>query len=190
MDEPKKTDMPIVGNFPIDQFQIEYLDQATGELTFRRISQQDRYLNKAGQEIPDPRPAAPALGKIPETNIRDYIKTLVRNERLQQELDAQGVETFEEANDFEVGEDYFPDSEYENDLEPSVAELIREGTASLSAKARAQEKREHNEKLKGRQERSQEDNSPPQEPSKKRRKARDPAQDGDLDQEPTETPAD
>jgi len=136
----EKREMPKAGNFPVDQYMIDEFDPVSGELKFtKRISMQDRYLTPGGAEIPDPRPAAPALGRKPEMNIRDYIKTLVHNERLQAEIDAAGHETFEEANDFEVGDDYFPDSQYENDLEPSVAELVREGTASLSAKARAAE---------------------------------------------------
>jgi len=144
----EKREMPKAGNFPVDQYMIDEFDPVSGELKFtKRISMQDRYLTPGGAEIPDPRPAAPALGRKPEMNIRDYIKTLVHNERLQAEIDAAGHETFEEANDFEVGDDYFPDSQYENDLEPSVAELVREGTASLSAKARAAEKREHDEKM-------------------------------------------
>jgi len=43
---------------------------------------------------------------------------------LQAEIDAAGHETFEEANDFEVGDDYFPDSQYENDLEPQSQNLF------------------------------------------------------------------
>nr|DAW08223.1 MAG TPA: hypothetical protein [Microviridae sp.] len=189
---PEKKQMPMVGNFPIDQYQIESLDHETGELTFKRISQQDRYLNKAGAEIPDPRPAAPSLGKKPEMNIRDYIRTLVHNERLQADLDAAGHETFEEANDFEVGDDYFPDSKYENDLEPSIKELIREGTASLSAKARAEEARKAKLKASERANRSQGD-TPPHNPEKSPRKARralpEPSEEGDngdLDQSETD----
>ena len=166
----KQKEIPIVGNFPVNQYQVETSDPETGESIFRRISNAMRYLTKGGQEIPDPRPAAPALGKKSEMHIRDYIKTLVHNERLQQELDAAGAETFEEANDFEIGDDYFPDSQYENDLEPSLAELIREGTASLSAKAAAAERAKAHRKA------NQVDpDDPPPEPSKKARKGRDPA---------------
>lgn len=169
------TEPKMQGNFPVDQYQIEYFDPESGEISFtKRISHQDRFLTKAGQEIPDPRPAAPALGKKPEMHIRDYIRSMVHNERLQQELDAAGHETFEEANDFEVGDDYFPDSQYENDLEPSVAELIREGTASLSAKARIEEKRQADIKAKKRAARAHledQDEDPP-EPKKSPRRAR------------------
>lgn len=159
------------GNFPVDLYQVDALDPITGELYFtKRISNADRYLTTDGKEIPDPRPAAPALGKLPTQNIRDYIRTLVRSERLQQELEAAGHETFEEANDFEVGEDYFPDSQYENDLEPSMAELIREGNASLSAKARAEASREA--KLKAaRRQAAPDEEDPPSQPKKSPRKA-------------------
>lgn len=166
------------GNFPVDQYLMDEYDPQTGEVRFsKRVSMQDRYLNKGGQEIPDPRPAAPSLGKKPEMHIRDYIRTMVRSERLQQDLDNQGVETFEEANDFEVGEDYFPDSQYENDLEPSVTELIREGTASLSAKARADERRKYEDKQETRKERlrrelAELEASAPPEPKKSSRGAR------------------
>lgn len=164
----------MIGNFPADQYAIDYLDPDTGLLTLKRISMQDRHLNAAGQEIPDPRPAAPSLGKKPEVNIRDYIATMVRSERLQQELDAAGHETFEEANDFEVGDDYFPDSQYENDLEPSVAELIREGNASLSAKARLKEKSEADALARKRASTGQTENedSSPHKPEKSSRAAR------------------
>lgn len=188
--ETEKSKPRLDGNFPVDQYMIDYFDPTSGELTFtKRISNSDRYLNKAGQEIPDPRPAAPALGKKPGMNIRDYIATMVRSEKMQQELDAQGVETFEEANDFEVGEDYFPDSQYENDLEPSVAELIREGTASLSAKARIEEKRLADLKAQKRAARAQteeEDSFAPEPKKSPRRPRKGPADDplGSSDGDP------
>lgn len=181
------TEQKMEGNFPVDQYQIDEIDPDTGVATLKRISRQDRFLNQAGQEIMDPRPAAPALGKKPEMHIRDYIRTLVHNERLQADLDAAGHETFEEANDFEVGDDYFPDSDYENDLEPSISELIREGNASLSAKARAEEARKAKIKGSERENRSEGD-EPPHKPEKSPRRARkgpaaDPggSADGDLD---------
>lgn len=171
MSKPEEVTPRMEGNFPVDQYQVEELDNRTGVLTLKRISRQDRFLNILGQEMPDPRPHAPSLGQKPEVHIRDYIRTLVHNERLQADLDAAGHDTFEEANDFEVGEDYFPDSQYENDLEPTVAELIREGTASLSAKARAEEKRQADIKARERETRSQGDD-PPQNQKKSPRAAR------------------
>lgn len=51
---------------------------------------------------------------------------MVRSERLAQEAAQAGYESFEEADDFEVGDDYDPSSPYETDFDPvPVAELRR-----------------------------------------------------------------
>lgn len=160
--------MPNQGNFPVDQHEIDVTDPETGEVLYTaRISSQMRFLDSKGREIPDPRPMSPALGAKPEVPIRDYIRSLVHNEALQRELDAMGHETFEEADDFEVGDDYFPDSQYENELDPPIRELVRAGAASLSAKAALQAQQEEARKRNARREPSD-----PPEPKKSPRKPR------------------
>lgn len=137
--EAPREKIPMQGNFPVDLHAVDVTDPLTGEVLYTaRVSSQMRFLDTKGRELPDPRPLAPALGTKAQMPIRDYIRSLVHSEALQRELDAQGAETFEEADDFEVGDDYFPDSQYENELDPPIAELIRAGNASLSAKAAAE----------------------------------------------------
>lgn len=68
---------------------------------------------------------------------RDYIRSLIQSERLQQELDAQGVETFEESQDFDVGDEDEPNSLYEMeefyDPEPIEEQQQEDATADGTA---------------------------------------------------------
>jgi len=75
-------------------------------------------LDKNGHEIPDSRTLAPALNLRPEPTLAERIREITRSERLRQEALAAGQETFEEADDFEVGDDYDPESPYEMDFDP------------------------------------------------------------------------
>lgn len=69
-------------------------------------------LNENGHEIPDPRPmAAPLHIRVPET-LAQQIQRMVRSELSQRAAD-QGHETFEEADDFDVGDDEELSSPYE-----------------------------------------------------------------------------
>jgi len=52
---------------------------------------------------------------VPE--VKEQIREMVRSEKLKQEVAAQGYETFEEADDFEVGDDFDPKSPYEENFE-------------------------------------------------------------------------
>lgn len=47
---------------------------------------------------------------------------MVRSERLKLEVEAQGQETFDEADDFDIGDDFDPTSPYESDFDPMAAE--------------------------------------------------------------------
>jgi len=68
--------------------------------------------NEFGQEVPDPRPVAiPAGFQRPEP-LADLIRRLVRTQ-ISQQASAEGQETWEEADDFEVDEDDDPLSPYE-----------------------------------------------------------------------------
>lgn len=75
-------------------------------------------LDAHGHEIPDPRPMTiPAGFKRPET-LAETVKRLVRSEQWAKAMEEAGEETFEEADDFEVGDDYDPSSPYEQFFDP------------------------------------------------------------------------
>lgn len=78
-----------------------------------------------GAEILDSTPMAPPVGYKKQPSMVEYIRDMVRSERLRQEAEAAGAETWEEADDFDVGEDYDPSSPYEGDFEPIDNEALR-----------------------------------------------------------------
>lgn len=82
-------------------------------------------LDEKGHEIPDPQPVeVPAGFKRPET-LAEQIRRLVRNEEFQRDLAAQGMETFEEAEDFEIDDDMFdPSSPFEEVFDPVLGRGI------------------------------------------------------------------
>lgn len=84
-----------------------------------------RPLDQHGREVPDSTPMAPPIGYIPQVSLFDQVRDLVT--RHQRELAEAGGETLEEFEDLDVGddEDYIPESEYENDGDPSIAEINR-----------------------------------------------------------------
>lgn len=90
-------------------------------------------LTAAGNEILDTTPIAIPLGFRKPKSITEQIAEFVNNERIRQSLDAAGYETFEDAEDFEIGDDYesLPDSKYEADFDN-----IKSGLALEREKAR------------------------------------------------------
>lgn len=69
-------------------------------------------LNEFGHEVLDPTPAAVPLNWKRPMALADQIRLMVRNE-LSQSAVSQGHESFEEADDFNVGDDYDPKSNWE-----------------------------------------------------------------------------
>lgn len=77
-------------------------------------------------ENPDPTPMAlPAHMKRPPT-LQEQIRSMVRSERLAQEALANGFETFEDADDFDVGDDYDPRSPHELVFDPELGEISQD----------------------------------------------------------------
>lgn len=76
--------------------------------------------NKAGEEIPDPRPMALPVGFTRPKPLTDTIRDLIRNEEFRRALDRHEMETFEEADDFtEDDEDLVTKgTPYEQDFDP------------------------------------------------------------------------
>ena len=80
-------------------------------------------LNESGDEIIDPKPMAlPVNFKKPPT-LAEQIRQMVRDERIQQGINQAGYETMDEADDFDIGDDYDPSSPYEMDFDPGNPDL-------------------------------------------------------------------
>lgn len=113
----------------------------TGEtVTAGHTDRLGRPLTPWGAEIPDPVPIAPPVGYRRQPTMVEHIRNMVRSERLRQEAEAAGMESFEESEDFEIdGEDADPASPWENEFDPPVNEL-REAVEADKAKRTAKPK--------------------------------------------------
>lgn len=114
---------------------------------FRRRPQrltEDQYLKKLlekglhpdGTPILDPVPIAPPIGYVKAPSMVEIVRDMVRGERLRQEALAAGAETFEESEDFDVGdEDVHASSPFENEFDPPIEELLAAGREAVAKKA-------------------------------------------------------
>lgn len=103
-------------------------------------------LDEHGHEVVSNVPEAPPLGWKRQPTMVDHIREMVRSERLRQEAAEAGAETFEEAEDFEIGDDLDPTSPYEAEFEPLSSvkarkdiadkeeEIVRKAKAETTAK--------------------------------------------------------
>lgn len=93
---------------------MAYIDPNTGEI----LNRKGQRLNEAGQELPDPTPIAPPVGYIKQPSLHQLIREMVVREH--QRLQAQGedYESPEEAEDFDVDDDFDPQSPWEENFDP------------------------------------------------------------------------
>lgn len=115
--------------------------------TLRKVANRDDNF----REIPDPVPLAPPIGWFKQPSMFDQVRDMVRSEHMRLYAASQGAETFEEASDFDVDDDMFPASQYEDaaDFEPLAdlqarrqAEFDREYRAKREERRRKREERE------------------------------------------------
>lgn len=93
-----------------------------------------------GKEIPSDVPMAPPVGFVRQPSMVEHMRAMVRSELLRQHVEAQGLETFDEADDFDIPDDLEPQSGYENDaqFEPALVKQAYEAEAAAKlAKAKA-----------------------------------------------------
>lgn len=69
--------------------------------------------NERGEEMMDPKPRAVPIGFEKPEPLEAMLARVLRNQRTIDALARAGKESFDEANDFEVGEDYDPKSPHE-----------------------------------------------------------------------------
>lgn len=77
--------------------------------------------DERGWEKPDPTPLARAIAFHAPPSLQDQIRRMIAHEMSQQAA-LNGQETFEEADDFDVGDDYDPKSPWELDEDQLQAE--------------------------------------------------------------------
>lgn len=78
------------------------------------------HLDENGHEIVSSIPLEPPLGYKKQPTMIENIRAMVRSENLRQEAESAGAETFQEADDFDVGDDVDPSTPYEEVFEPPI----------------------------------------------------------------------
>lgn len=101
---------------------VEVVNPKTGEVSERVI------LDDKG-EYPDPTPMSPPLGYKKQPSMVQLMREMIASNDLRKAAEAAGMETFEEADDFTVDdpEGDMVDSPHENEFDPPVSELLKEG---------------------------------------------------------------
>lgn len=121
-------------------------------------------LDENGHEVVSNVPEAPPLGWKRQPTMVDHIREMVRSERLRQEAAEAGAETFEEAEDFEVGDDLDPASPYEAEFEPVSALKAKKELADKEAEIVAKAKAESDKKKAGKPKSTAVDDPPADDP--------------------------
>jgi len=76
----------------------------------------------SGHEYPDPKPLAASVGFTRPPSIQEMVQRLVRQE-FSRQAEAGGLETFEEADDFVVGDDFDPTSPWELNFDQQTVKI-------------------------------------------------------------------
>lgn len=109
----------------------------TTEEHTRVPSAREKRLDESGREIVSPLPMEPPVGFKRQPTMVDIIREQIRSARFAEEAAREGMESFEEADDFDIGDDYEPNSPWENDFDPPISELTKAGQAALKAREAA-----------------------------------------------------
>lgn len=103
-------------------------------------------LHPDGTPVLDPTPLAPPIGYKKQPSMVEIVRDMVRSERLAQAALEADHETFEEADDFDIGDD--PElmrSEWENDFDPPIVELVEAGRRVVAEREAAEKAKEPEE---------------------------------------------
>lgn len=92
-------------------------------------------LDEHGREVLDDVPRQAPDDHVHQPSLAEQIRAMIRSEKLAQEAEEMGAETFEESEDFDIGDDYDPRSPWENDHDPSMDEVKREVSNSRKKSA-------------------------------------------------------
>lgn len=83
-------------------------------------------LDDKGREVVDGIPLAPPVGYRAEMSQSERIRQMIQSEHLRMAAEMQGMESFQQADDFNVDDDYDPSSPYEDQFDPVDYEVRRQ----------------------------------------------------------------
>lgn len=102
---------------------------------------QQKY-NERGEEMPDPTPVEVPLGFRKPPTLHEQIKMFIRTEEFRRAAAREGVENFEEANDFELGDEEFDEVPTVHEMqEEFIAQARKDADAYVERAKAAVEKR-------------------------------------------------
>jgi len=116
--------------------QRTHVEKIDGAPILREKSPSDIRHDKYGREILDPVPMQPPLGYKKQVSLTEQIRQQVlQHHRTLADMEPESID---EADDFDVNDEYgIPVSRWENDYEPSVAELRNKMLAEKRAAVEA-----------------------------------------------------
>lgn len=97
-------------------------------------------LDSEGREVLDTTPIAPPVNFNQQPSMVEYVRNLVRSEKLRMEAEEAGMETFEESEDFDVDDDVGIFSQWENEFDPplsEVREVVEQERQARSSRAKS-----------------------------------------------------
>lgn len=112
---------------PVERFVQEYEPRVDAD-GVQVNAGQDKY----GREVTDPIPVAPPVGFMQTPDLKDIIRDMLRSEQLRRAADTEGVDTFEEGEDFDIDDDPLdPETEYEAEFDPEWVKVKEAYAARL-----------------------------------------------------------
>lgn len=119
-----------------DRPELELVHERVLQAMVDHIKGKPLALNERGAgayEVPDPVPMSPPVGYRAQPSMADVVREMVRGELMRRAADEAGVESFEDADDFDVDDDYDPSSPWEQDFDLTPVEELRRRRAAAEA---------------------------------------------------------
>jgi len=100
------------------------IEDTAKELFELEQSVQSQYLDAFGREVPNPVPMQPPVGYKRAPSLAEQMRAMIQ--QASHEAAMAGAETEDEANDFDVDEEFDPTSPWENEFEmdPAMEAMI------------------------------------------------------------------
>ncbi len=88
-------------------------------------------LNEDGHEVVSDKPVSMPLGFTRPPTLHEQIQRAIRQEMSARAV-AEGQESFEDADDFDIGDDFDPESPYEMIFDPAVGQDVPRAVAGIT----------------------------------------------------------